>query len=59
MVGTANHAKDSEDGNTGAASFDAYSGGPYGTWLAQSGFYGDALLEVTRFVDSEAHSSGG
>lgn len=49
----------SEDGNTGSASFDAYSGGLYGTWLAQSGFYADALLEVTRFADGEAHSSGG
>lgn len=47
------------DGDTGSASFDAYSGGLYGTWLAQSGFYADALLQVTRFADGEAHSSGG
>lgn len=47
-----------EDGDTGSASFDAYSGGLYGTWLGQSGLYADALLQVTRFADGEANSSG-
>lgn len=47
-----------EDGDTGSASFDAYSGGIYGTWLGQSGLYADALLQVTRFADGKANSSG-
>lgn len=47
-----------EDGDTGSASFNAYSGGLYGTWLGQSGLYADALLQATRFADGEAHSTG-
>ena len=46
------------DGNTGDATFNAYSVGLYGTWLATSGFYADTLLQATRFSDAAAHSSG-
>jgi len=49
----------SADGNTGDASFTAYSAGVYGTWLAADGLYGDALAQVTRFGDADAHSSEG
>jgi fibronectin-binding autotransporter adhesin len=45
------------DGNTGDATFNAYSVGLYGTWLATSGFYADTLLQATRFSDAAAHSS--
>lgn len=47
-----------DDGDTGSASFDAYSGGIYGTWLGQSGLYADALLQATRFANGEASSTG-
>jgi len=46
------------EGNTGNASFNAYSVGLYGTWLAASGLYTDTLLQATRFSDVSAHSSG-
>ena len=45
------------EGNTGNASFNAYSVGLYGTWLAASGLYADTLLQATRFSDVSAQSS--
>lgn len=47
-----------EAGETGSAVLDGYTAGLYGTWRAASGFYADGLLQVTRFVDAGASSSG-
>jgi len=47
-----------EGGETGSAVLDGYTAGLYGTWRAASGLYADALVQVTRFVDAGASSSG-
>lgn len=46
------------DGKTGDASFLAFTGGLYGTWVAENGFYGDLLGQVTGFTNADARSSG-
>ena len=47
-----------ETGTSGSAVLDGYTAGIYGTWLAASGLYADALFQVTRFVDAGASSTG-
>lgn len=47
------------DGATGSASFGAWSGGVYGTWISDSGLYGDLLAQATRFDGATATSTGG
>ena len=54
---TADTSTDAE-GRTGNVSFNAYSVGLYGTWLAVDGFYADTLLQATRFSDASSNSSG-